>query len=154
MRWYLISLVLLALSGGCKDRHKIPAPHAAANTNKPVVLLEGAFERVSKVVSGKVRIEQSGDKFELVINPVSIPDIGPVHVYLVGLNKVRTTADLDSVDAKYDFGPLEQTGSNEYVPEQRIQLPSKPAPELRAVALVNPRFGVVLGASSLHEPKP
>lgn len=147
-------LLGLSLCGGCKDKRHVPAPQAAAtHDNGPVVLLEGTFERVSKVVSGKVRLEQYGDKFELVVNPVSIPDIGPVHVYLVGLTKIRSTADLDSVDAKYDFGPLEQTGSNEYVAEQRITLPSKPAPELRAVALVNPRFGVVLGGSSLHEPK-
>lgn len=140
---------------GCKDRRSVPAPPAATSKiDKPVVLLEGTFERVAKVVSGKVRLEQHGDKYELVINPTSIPDIGPVHVYLVGLSKVRSTSDLDAVDAKYDFGPLEQTGSNEYVPEQRITLPSKPAAALRAVALVNPRFGVVLGSSSLHEPKP
>lgn len=117
------------------------------------MLLEGTLERGAKAVSGKVRIERAGDTFELVVNPVSIPDIGPVHVYLVGLPRVRTTADLDSVDAKYDFGPLEQTGSNEYVREQRIPLPSKPADDLRSVALVNPRFGVVLGSSSLREPK-
>jgi hypothetical protein len=146
--WGLVASCFLT---SCKDK-RTSASQPAVTAKASAVLLEGTFERVSKVVSGKARIEQHADKFELVINPLSIPDIGPVHVYLVGLNKVRSTSDLDSVDAKYDFGPLEQTGSNEYVAEQRITLPSRPAPELRSVALVNPRFGVVLGASSLHEP--
>lgn len=147
---------LATLFSGCKDKRVVPTSRpgagAALNTG-PTVLLEGTLEPRAKAVSGKVRIEQTGDTFELVVNPINVPDIGPVHVYLVGLPKVRTTADLDSVDAKYDFGPLEQSGSNEYVREQRITLPSKPADDLRSVAFVNPRFGVVLGASSLREPK-
>jgi hypothetical protein len=157
----VLTAVLCASLGlpvlGCKDKPLASAARAVASAHQgssaSSVLLEGTFQRVAKVVSGKVRIERHGEKYELVVNPASIPDIGPVHVYLVGLPAVRSTADIDSVEAKYDFGPIEQTGSNEYVAEQRITLPGKPAPELRSVALINPRFGVVLGASSLREPR-
>jgi hypothetical protein len=115
--------------------------------------LEGTFEQVAKAVTGSVRLERHADVYELVVQDVTINDAGPVHVYFVGLDKVRSTHDLDEVDAKYDFGPLEEAGSGAFIPEHRIQLPSKPAPNLRSVALINPRFGVVLAASSLHAPR-
>ena len=139
----------VVVAGSCKNRSDLTET-VKVQSAKDQVLLTGAFERVSKEVVGKVRLEKHDERYELVVNPISIPDLGPVHVYLVGLEKVPSTAALDAVDAKYDFGPLEQTGSNEFVAEQHITLPSKPAPELRAVALVNPRFGVVLASATLR----
>lgn len=139
------------------DDAPTPAASGAKSTVEPPsqpVLLEGNFEQVSKQVSGSVRLERHGDLYELVVRNVTLNDVGPIHVYFVGLDRVRSTNDLDAVDAKYDFGPLEATGSGAFAAEQRIKLPSKPAPELRSVALINPRFGVVLASSSLQAPKP
>lgn len=117
------------------------------------ILLTGEFRQVAKKVSGSVTLERNGDTYELVVRNVTLNDVGPVHVYFVGLPAVRSSADLDGVDAKYDFGPLEETGSGAYVAEHRIELPSEPKPDLRSVALINPRFGVVLASSSLQEPR-
>lgn len=111
--------------------------------------MEGQFEQVAKAATGTVRLERRGDSFELVVSNVVLNDAGPVHVYFVGLERVRSTRDLDQVDAKYDFGPLEAVGPSTFVAEHRIALPSEPAPELRSVALINPRFGVVLASSTL-----
>lgn len=134
-----------------------PSRVATAATGRPTseqgILLEGTFEQVAKKVSGGVSLERSGETYELVVHDVALNDVGPVHVYFVGLPEVRSSMDLDGVDAKYDFGPLEEVGSGNYVAVQRIKLPSKPKPELRSVALINPRFGVVLASSSLKEPR-
>ena len=111
--------------------------------------MEGRFEQVAKAATGTVRLERHGDAFELVVSDVVLNDAGPVHVYFVGLDRIRSTRDLDQVDAKYDFGPLEEAGPGTFVAEHRIALPSEPAPELRSVALINPRFGVVLASSTL-----
>ena len=120
---------------------------------KSGVLLTGEFREVAKKATGSVTLERTGDTYVLVVRHVSLSDVGPVHVYFVGLPAVRSSADLDGVDAKYDFGPLEETGSGTYVAEHRIELPSEPKPDLRSVALINPRFGVVLASSSLKEPR-
>ncbi len=117
------------------------------------MLLTGSFEQVAKQASGTVALEHNGEAYELVLRNVALNDVGPVHVYFVGLPEVRSSIDLDRVDAKYDFGPLEETGSGTYVPEHRVKLPSKPKAELRSVALINPRFGVVLASSSLRQPR-
>lgn len=129
-----------------------PAPSAAQATagDPQGELANGAFEQVSKQVSGTVSLEHNGDAYELVVRNVRLNDVGPVHVYFVGLERVRSTADIDAVDAKYDFGPLEEVGSGSFVTEHRVRLPSKPKAELRSVALLNPRFGVVLASASLR----
>lgn len=125
-----------------------PQPTAADG-----VILAGTFQEVAKKVSGTVTLERTGDAYELVLHNVALSDSGPVHVYFVGLPAVLSSADLDGVDAKYDFGPLEETGAGGYVAQHRVKLPSQPKPELRSVALINPRFGVVLASSSLKEPR-
>lgn len=127
-------------------------PAGAAPTEDHGVLLAGTFEQVAKKVSGSVTLERNGDTYELVVRDVTLTDVGPVHVYFIGLPQVRSSMDLDGVDAKYDFGPLEETGSGAYVAVHRVKLPSEPKPELRSVALINPRFGVVLASSSLKKP--
>ncbi len=160
--WVWMAPALCSATIGClkeplESRRSGP-PTNPAVTQQPApaapVLLEGTFEQVAKAVTGSVRLERHADVYELVVRNVTLNDAGPVHVYFVGLDQVRSTHDLDEVDAKYDFGPLEESGPGTFVPEHRIQLPSKPAPNLRSVALINPRFGVVLAASSLHAPRP
>lgn len=126
------------------------ATQAAVAGDPQGELASGAFELVSKEVSGTVSLEHNGEAYELVVRNVRLNDVGPVHVYFVGLDRVRSTADLDGVDAKYDFGPLEEVGSGSFVTEHRVRLPSKPKSELRSVALINPRFGVVLASASLR----
>lgn len=127
-------------------------PPPGTPTREHAVLLVGTFHEVAKKASGSVTLERTGDTYELVVRNVALNDSGPVHVYFVGLPQVRSSIDLDGVDAKYDFGPIEETGSGAYVAEHRVKLPSEPKPELRSVALINPRFGVVLASSSLNEP--
>lgn len=134
------------------DEGAEPAGGMHAPTAAQGVLLAGTFQQVAKKVTGSVTLERNGDTYELVVRDVALSDIGPVHVYFVGLPEVRSSADIDGVDAKYDFGPLEETGSGAYVAVHRVKLPSEPKPELRSVALINPRFGVVLASSSLKKP--
>lgn len=164
--WLVSTLALwlgcvLGVSGCLKEpletRRSDTAPNttqAAVTTDPQGELLSGTFEQVAKQVSGSVTLEHSGDAYELVVRNVRLNDVGPVHVYFVGLPRVRSTIDLDGVDAKYDFGPLEEVGSGAFVAEHRVRLPSKPKPELRSVALLNPRFGVVLASASLHANSP
>lgn len=155
-RWFVL-LSCAALGGCLKDplesrRTPDGSPQTASPTHRGPVLLVGSFEQVAKKATGTVSLEHHDGVYELVVRDVTLNDAGPIHVYFVGLERVRSTRDLDEVDAKYDFGPLEETGSGTFVPEQRIKLPSAPAKELRSVVLLNPRFGVVLASSSLRTP--
>lgn len=155
-RWFVLASCV-SLIGCLKEplesrRTTSGSSQADSPTHRGPVLLTGAFQRVAKNVTGTVSLEHHDGVYELVVRDVTLNDAGPVHVYFVGLEHVRTTRDLDEVDAKYDFGPLEEAGSGTFVPEQRIKLPSAPAKELRSVVLLNPRFGVVLASSSLRTP--
>lgn len=121
----------------------------AADEIAPGVLLAGSFEAVAKPAEGEVALLKTKAGYELLLEGVKVSDAGPVHVYLVGLNRVHSTSELDAVDDKYDFGALDNPKHTE---QRRIKLPGKPAANLRSVALVNPKFGVVLASSELTEP--
>jgi hypothetical protein len=154
-RWFVLASCL-SLVGCLKEpleSRRTPSGSSRADSaSTGPVLLTGAFEQIAKKVSGTVSLEHHDGLYELVVRNVQLNDVGPVHVYFVGLDQVRSTRDLDEVDAKYDFGPLEEAEPGTFVPEQRIELPSAPAKELRSVVLLNPRFGVVLASSSLRTP--
>ena len=130
---------------GCQretgDEHAAPSS-SASDSNR--VLLTGTFERVAKKVTGRVELVQAGGRYQLRLLNVSVDNLGEVHVYFVGLPEAKSTLVLATTQTQYDFGPLEQ-GS----PEQLIDLPSKPASELRTVVLYEPRYRVNLAAASL-----
>ena len=72
-----------------------------------------------------------------------------MHVYFVGVPAAKTTREVVQTDTKYDFGLLLTDA-----PQQVIDLPSEPAPELRSVVLWNPAYGVNLAFAALREAKP
>lgn len=143
--WLRRATLCVLLPVACVD------PPEEAIDSKPTptvgVMLRGSFDAIAKPAQGTVELTKTQAGYELSLNGVTVADPGPVHVYLVGLERVNSTKDLDQVEEKYDFGPLETQGN-----PQRIRLPGRPAATLRSVALVNPKFGVVLAASELREP--
>lgn len=139
--------VLLALAGiagiaatqvGCRREP------SAASEKTQVVVLRGTFEPVAREASGAVSVVRLANDYQLRLERVRVQDPGPVHVYLVGSEDVRSTSALDATDMKYDFGLLGVSS------EQRIPLPGEPDPALRSVVLYNPKFGVVLASASLE----
>ena len=148
-RAYAFAFCIVAASSCVDPPDETTTRQTAADEVAPGVLLEGSFEAVAKPAEGKAALLKTKAGYELLLEGVKVSDAGPVHVYLVGLNRVRSTSDLDAVDDKYDFGPLDNPKHTE---QRRIKLPGKPATNLRSVALVNPKFGVVLASSELTEP--
>jgi hypothetical protein len=109
------------------------------------VVLSGAFERVSRRVSGRASIVRRGNDYLLQLQDVSVAQEGSVHVYLVGHPRADSTRILDETEMKYDMAELERG-----VPEQQIPLPSEPDQALRSVVLVYPAFGVNLAVAPLR----
>jgi hypothetical protein len=142
-------LVGCTVSGalGCKAESSASsdAP-SASQAATPLVLLEGTFRRVSKKANGKAQIIRRGERYQIRLLGVSVDTLGETHVYLVGLPDARSTAEVIQATNKYDFGPLRQGAF-----QQLIDLPSKPALELRTVVLYEPRFHVNLAAAPLNE---
>jgi hypothetical protein len=117
---------------------------ARASEDSEQVLLEGAFQAVSKTARGKVRVIRVGERYELRLEAVELAAEG-AHVYLVGLEEASTSNAVDAAELKYDLGPLQ-------TPAQTIELPSAPDPSLRVVVLWNPRYAVNLAAARLRAP--
>lgn len=132
---------------GCRQDSDSANPAAENSAPTSQVLLRGDFARVAKNVSGSAEIVRSGDRYQLRLHHTKVDTLGEVHIYLVGLPEVPSTAALTATDVKYDFGPLEQGA-----PQQLIELPSEPAPELRSVVLYEPRYRINLAAAALRPP--
>lgn len=144
--WFAASMALGVISAGCNRDSEQAAPAASsAAADGTSVLLTGTFQRVAKAASGRAEIIRRGNEYSLRLSHASVDSSSEVHVYLVGLPDVASTAELIATDTVYDFGPLEQ-GAN----EQLIELPSEPAPELKTVVLFEPRYHVNLARAPLH----
>lgn len=146
-------LVLLGLPA-CQNTQTtqklaVAAPSASTHRQAPQaveeVRLRGAFERVSKAVTGKAEIVQRGNQFFLRLSNVQVASKGPVRVYLVGHDRAASTYLVESTELKYDMAELEVDAQ-----VQLIELPSEPDPRLRSVVLYHPTFGVNLGFAPLR----
>jgi len=142
-------VVSLALAMACRRSSSRDDSSQSASVAEPAkVLLAGTFEAVAKPASGSAELIVIGDNYQLRLRGVTVDDRGPVHVYFVGVPAAETTLEVVQTDAKYDFGPLQPDA-----PQQVIDLPSKPATELRSVVLWNHLYGVNLAAAALKEIK-
>ena len=141
----LLGLLMSVALPACQKESSDPAPAPAASTPAETrVLLQGSFERVAKHVTGSVALIEGPRGCQLRLRDVTVDNLGEVQIYFVGLPEAKSTLALTAVETKYDFGPLQQ-GAH----EQLIDLPGKPAPELRSVVLYEPRYRVNLAAAAL-----
>lgn len=141
-----MAMLLWGMVVGCNRDSESPAPAASqVASGRNGVLLSGTFQRVAKAADGRAEIIRRGGKYLLRLSNTTVDTHGEVHVYLVGLPDVTSTAELIATDAVYDFGVLEQGAG-----EQLIKLPSEPAPELKTVVLFEPRYHVNLARAPLH----
>ena len=137
----------ISAAAGCRQSSDSSKQGAANSALPSEVVLRGDFARVAKKATGSAEIIRTGNRYQLRLQNTEVDTLGEVHVYLVGLPEVPNTAALTATEVKYDFGPLERGAS-----QQLIDLPSKPAPELRSVVLYEPRYRVNLAAAALRPP--
>lgn len=145
----LLCLTLFGVACACRrEPEGSPEPRMDNAASEPEVLLRGKFTRVAKGATGSAELVRRGEQYQLRLRGAGVDSLGEVHVYLVGLPDARSTAALTEAETKYDFGPLKQNA-----PEQLIDLPSEPAPELRTVVLYEPRYRINLAAAALRPPE-